>query len=105
MSVNSKNGKVITESTAINYTHSFQRKDPNAASAYFVGLEKIKIILEQENCIGVRIYDGYDADTEKENRVLVGVDHKGEDMVEGVIVEELIICPHDCPKSSPLLNR
>ena len=105
MSVNSDSGKVIIEKEAVKYTHSFQSKYPNATKAYFVGLEKINLILEQENCIGVRIYDGYNSETKKENRVIVGVDHQGEDMIEGVIVEELTSCPNHCPKSSSLLKK
>ena len=105
MSVNSKSGKIITEIEARDYTHSFQSKYPNVTKAYFVGAEKINLILEQENCIGMRIYDGYDSDTKKENRVIVGVDQKGEDMIEGVIIEELVSCPNYCPKSSSLVKR
>ena len=45
------------------------------------------MILEQEDCIGVRVYDGLNAETGKENRVLVGVDFEGEDMVDRVVLE------------------
>ena len=105
MSINIDNGKIITKPDAENYTHAFQAKNPKATKAYFIGLDKINLILKQDNCIGVRIYDGYNAKTSKENRVIVGVDKTGEDMVEGIIIEELIPCPPHCPKESSLIEE
>lgn len=104
MTIDRKTGVVITLNEAINYTHSFQNENPKAIKSYFVGSEKLALILEQKNCIGVRIYNGYDTKTNKENRVLVGVDTSGEDMSTGVIVEELSPCPTACPKESPLIK-
>lgn len=104
MTINRNTGEVVTLETAVNYTHSFQNDSPDAIKSFFVGSEKLKSILRQEGCIGVRIYNGYDAETNKENRVLVGVDASGEDISEGVIVEELSPCPSHCPKSSPLIK-
>lgn len=104
MEINRNSGEVISEEQAVSYTHSFQNENPNAIKSYFVGTDKLNRILEQEGCIGVRIYDGYNAETSKENRVLVGVDLEGEDISTGVIVEELSPCPTQCPKSSPLIK-
>jgi hypothetical protein len=104
MSVNQNSGKVITENQAKNFTHIFQQKHPNEKKAYFVGSNKVEMILEQEGCIGIRIYDGLDSETSEENRVLVGVDTDGEDMVDGIILDELIPCPEKCSKNSSLMN-
>ncbi len=62
------------------------------------------MILKQEGCIGIRIYDGQHIDTNNENRVLVGVSENGEDMTSGIIVEELVPCPAKCPQNSPLIK-
>ncbi len=104
MAVDRNTGEVVTLDSAVNYTHSFQNENPEAIKSFFVGSEKLKSILKQEGCIGVRIYNGNDAATNKENRVLVGVDASGEDISEGVIVEHLEPCPKSCPKSSPLIK-
>jgi hypothetical protein len=104
MSINQNTGTVITESEAINFTHTYQQRYPNEKKAYFVGSEKIDMILNQEGCIGIRIYDGLNSENNDENRVLVGVDDNGEDMVEGVIVEHLMPCPSHCPNSSSLIK-
>lgn len=104
MTIDRNTGETITQVEAVNYTHSFQNDNPNAIKSFFVGSEKLESILRQEGCIGVRIYNGYDTEANKENRVLVGVDASGEDISEGIIVEELSPCPSSCPKSSPLIK-
>lgn len=104
MAVDKNTGDVISLEEAVNYTHSFQERQSKAIKSFFVGTNKLNLIIEQEGCIGVRIYNGYDPVTNKENRVLVGVDASGEDISNGIIVEELFPCPTDCPKSSPLVK-
>lgn len=104
MTIDQNTGEVITLAEATNFTHSFQQGNPNAIKAFFVGTNKLNLILEQEGCMGIRIYNGYDADQNKANLVLVGVDETGEDMTDGVIVERLRLCPPDCSKNSPLIE-
>jgi len=104
MSVNQNSGEVITENQAIDFTHTFQQRHPNEKKAYFVGSNKVEMILEQEGCIGIRIYDGLDSETSEQNRVLVGVNADGEDITEGIIVEHLYPCPQHCPSSSVLIK-
>jgi len=104
MTTDRNSGEVITLTEAIGFTHSFQENNPDAIKAFFVGANKLNLILEQENCIGIRIYNGYDDNTDKDNLVLIGVDENGEDIRNGVIVERLLTCPPDCPKSSDLIK-
>lgn len=104
MAINKNTGKIVTLDSAIHYTHAFQNDNPDAIKSFFVGSKKLESILQQDGCIGVRIYNGKDASTNKENKVLVGVDASGEDMSNGVIVEHLEVCPKSCPKSSPLIK-
>lgn len=104
MTINKNTAEVITLKEAIDFTHSFQTKNPDVIKSFFVGINKLNLILEQKDCIGVRIYNGYDTTQNKNNLVLVGVDKKGEDISNGVILEELSACPPDCPKNSPLIK-
>lgn len=104
MATDRNSGEVITVTEAIGFTHSFQENNPEATKAFFVGANKLNLILEQENCIGIRIYNGYDNVPNKQNLVLIGVDKNGEDIRNGVIVEHLVTCPPDCPKSSDLIK-
>lgn|SRR5690554_2552336 len=104
MGTDKDTGKVITLKEAIDFTHSFQTRNPEELKSFFVGINKLNLILEQKNCVGLRIYNGYNTETQINNLVLVGVDEKGEDITDGVILEELTICPPHCPKSSPLIK-
>lgn len=100
MATDSNSGTVITLREAIDFTHAFQENNPNETKSYFVGINKLNLILEQEGCIGVRIYNGYDESENKNNLVLIGVDENEEDITNGIIVEHLITCPPFCPKSN-----
>lgn len=104
MAIDKNSGEVITLKEAIDFTHSFQELNPDFIKSYFVGIEKINLILDQENCIGLRIYNGYNTTDEKTNLVLVGVDKNGNDLVDGIILERLTPCPPYCPKSSPIIG-
>lgn len=97
-------GTVITLEKAIEYTHAFQNREPESIKSYMVSAEMLNQIMEQKDCVGLRIYNGVDPVTNKENRVLVGVDSSGEDISNGIIVEELFPCPSHCPKVSPLVK-
>ncbi len=104
MKLDKNSGVPIKESQAIALTHAFQSKNPKTNKAYFIGSELIKKIMEQENCIGIRIYNGHNAKTGEYNRVLVGVNAEGEDMVDGVIADELVPCPQHCSRKSSLMK-
>lgn len=104
MAIDKNTSEVITLDQAIEYTHFFQENNPDSIKSFFAGINKINRILEQENCIGIRFYNGYDTKTQKNNLVLVGVNEIGEDITNGVILERLTPCPNHCPKSSPLMK-
>lgn len=105
MILDDNTGSEITLEEAKDYTHAFQEENPGAIKSFYVGAKKLKRILEQVDCVGLRIYNGYDTDqNNKPNLVLVGVDENGEDLTNGVILEKLAICPPICPKSSPLIK-
>jgi|SRR5690554_1803460 len=104
MAVDKNSGEIISLDEAVHFTHSFQENNPDALKAFFVGTNNLKRIMEQDDCIGIRIYNGYDITQNKTNPVLVGVDENGEDMTNGIIVEHLAPCPPDCSKSSVLIK-
>lgn len=91
-------GAVVTLSKAIEFTHAYQELHPNSHYAYSVGIDKVELIVAQEGCEGIRIYNGYNATDSKYNLVLVGIDKDGADITAGVILEYLVPCP-------PCLNK
>lgn len=97
-------GKIISLGEAVRFTHAFQERNPEATKAYYAEKELVESLLQQIGCAGIRIYNGYDPDRNKANLVLVGVDKNGNDMTEGIILENLKSCPPDCPKNSSLMK-
>lgn len=102
MDINTNSGDIITLDEAKQLTHSFQKRYPNEKKAFFVGKDKLQKILEQDGCIGFRIYNGYNDEESESNRVLVGVDEKGNDMIDGLILDRVIPCPPYCSGSGGL---
>lgn len=95
-------GEVITLEEAIDFTHAYQEKYPDSTKAYLVDADKLNLITTQEGCVSVRIYNGYDTETDTTNLVLVGVNAEGEDMTKGIIIERVKPCPPYCPGRTPL---
>lgn len=102
MGINTSSGEIISLDEAKQLTHSFQRQHPNEVKAFFVGKDQLLKILELEDCIGIRIYNGYNDDESKENRVLFGVDSEENDMTDDIILDRLIPCPPFCSGSGGL---
>jgi hypothetical protein len=75
-------------------------KPPYFWGAYF-GMDAIKAILEQEDCVGIRVYNAKSA-TGSFNYVVVGVDSTGEDLEDGELAEHGQGCPPYCPEHSKL---
>lgn len=59
MATDKNTGEVITLEEAIDFTHSFQTRNPDELKSFFVGINKLNLILEQKDCVGLRIYNGY----------------------------------------------
>lgn len=97
-------GEVITLAEAIDFTHAYQEEYPDSTKAYLVDVDKLNLITEQEDCVSVRIYNGYDTTTNTTNLVLVGVNDLGEDMTGGIIIEKTRPCPPFCPDKSSLIK-
>lgn len=102
MSLDVNSGSEITVSEAQTFIQDFRTINPLSVKAVFAGTEKIKLILNQADCIGIRMYFGNDRDTNKNNLVLVGVNSEEKDMTSGVILERLVPCPGECDKNSSL---
>lgn len=100
MSLTRSTGGQITLNEAKTLTESFQTNHPYENKCYFMGAEHIQAILNQPGCIGIRVYKGFDKETDKKTIILVGVDGDCKDMTSGVIADRAIACPSDCDSSS-----
>ena len=103
MKLDLNTGGIISLEEAQAFINAFRKKYPNEIHSLFVGSNTIEGILEQEGCIGIRIYNGYNENEQRLNSVLVGVDNQGEDM-RAIISDEMLPCPSNCPKKDLLDN-
>lgn len=102
MSFTLESGKEITLEEAQELIAAFKTNYPHEVNSFFVGRKHVEHILAQEDCIGIRIINGFDSSEEIMAKVLVGVDSKGNDMDTGIIVDKLLPCPSFCPTSTRL---
>ncbi len=92
---------------AIQLTNNFQASapnDPTLVLAEYFGRDAIIAVLNQPNCVGLRIYHGKKADGTSA-LVLVGVTGDGHDMTTGLLLETGIPCPPICDAPSVLIRH
>lgn len=73
----------------------------NAIIAHMFGESAITAILNQEGCLGIRIYYGLDENGKKQ-LVITGVDSSGNDLYNGLLADRSACCPSMCSASNPL---
>lgn len=100
--INGKEGGAISLSRGAELTQEYQTNNPNAVKAHLFGNEILKQILDQNGCLGMRMYYGTDPQTGSPELVLVGVDSDGNDMTAGIIADLSLPCPNDCSADNPL---
>lgn len=102
MAFDGNEGSVVTLRQAASWTADY-RNSTSAGSplAQFYGRNKIEDILNQEGCVGIRIYHGLD-ENGKRILILVGADKDENDLVNGLIVELGPMCPPKCSSSNAL---
>ncbi|RZJ36542.1 MAG: hypothetical protein EOO51_00035 [Flavobacterium sp.] len=102
MAIDANSGDFVTLSAAQKYVADFRSKYPGEIKGVFVGANKVQELLNQEDCIGVRIYFGYQDEERRLNLVMVGVNSKGVDLTAAKIVERMVPCPSTCDITSAL---
>lgn len=93
----------ISLNDAVRFTATYrEEKGGEFLGAYF-GKEAIKKILNQQDCVGIRIYNAID-DSNKRTFVLVGVTADNNDIADGELAEFGAGCPPHCAPNSPLMT-
>lgn len=77
--------------------------EDNAVTGEFFGKDALMAALNQDGCIGLRIYYGNRTDGTPV-MVFVGVDKSGNDLADGVLGEEGLLCPPVCGEDNPLTH-
>jgi hypothetical protein len=98
MNIDPDTGSIISQQRAQDLVRAFDVRFPGQIVSSFIGANNVKEILNQEDCIGIRIYNGYNDTTNKISLVLVGVNSKGGDILDdGIIYDDMSVCPPVCP--------
>jgi hypothetical protein len=98
MKLDAATGSIITEEQAKELISAFRKKYPLEIKSSFIGIDNINKIFEQENCVGLRIHNGYDSENEKMSLIFVGVDVDEKEILKnGIIYDKVLLCPDYCP--------
>ena len=102
MSFNGTEGSFVTLREASDWTANYRATISSGdIIAHFFGADKIKDILDQTDCVGIRIYYGID-EYGKKNLILVGAKANEDDMTTGLILERSQLCPPKCSSLNDL---
>lgn len=94
MSFNGTEGSAIDIDDAGTLTENYRNANPSAVKGAFYGKDILKQILDQEGCMGIRIYYGQDGRGNKE-LVLVGAEANEDDML-ALVADNGTKCPTNC---------
>jgi len=100
MAFNGTEGGLISLETGADMTARYRTQNPNEIKGHFFGKDVLKEILDQEGCMGIRMYYGLDADGNKA-LVIVGADANENDMTDKV-GDISLPCPSRCGNSNDL---
>lgn len=96
MVFNGKEEHQITLDEAIKLIQNYKNKQSNSEiKAHYFGKDALLKLLEQDGCVGIRIYYAAQDDGTPE-LVMVGVNENGKDLTSGVILERNWPCPPYC---------
>ncbi len=101
MSFTGREDHSISLATAAAWTLKYRTANPGAVLAAFYGKDAIQAILNQANCVGIRIYYALD-DNGAKQLIIVGVKADENDLYNGLLAERGIICPPFCGGGNPL---
>lgn len=94
----------ISLTEAAGYTKNYRRSVPVGSTlAHFFGKEMLEDLLNQTECVGIRVYYGQEDNGDK-NLILVGVTADENDMADGLIGDRSILCPTICSSRNVLNN-
>lgn len=100
MAFDGSEGAEITLSEGADLTSKYRDSNPNQTKGHFFGKDILNQLLNQEGCMGIRMYYGID-DKGKKELVIVGADANENDMTE-LVADLSMPCPSRCGNANPL---
>lgn len=103
MGLTGNEGHSINLADAARFTAAYRDTKGDDFLAGYFGKGAIQGILDQQGCVGLRIYNAID-DNNKRTLVVVGVTVDNKDISDGELAEFMIGCPPYCDQGSPLFS-
>ena len=100
MAFDGTEGGEITSTAGGDMTAEYRRLNPGEVKGHFFGKEILQELLDQEGCMGIRMYYGISPEDRKE-LVLVGAKANEDDMTD-LVVDLSTPCPNHCGINSIL---
>lgn len=100
MAFNGTEGGAISLLAGAALTAAYRSANPGSVKGHFFGRDILLEILDQDGCMGIRIYYGIGDEDEKE-LVLVGANASENDMTE-LVADLSLPCPGVCGKANAL---
>ena len=100
MAFNGTEGGAISLQDGASLTREYRKKNPNETKGHFFGKDILLQIINQEGCMGIRMYYGIGESGQKE-LVLVGADANEDDMT-GLVADLSLPCPGLCGTANAL---
>ncbi len=86
---------------AARWTRNYREKQPGETKAHFFGRNLVQKILDQEGCMGIRLFYALDDDSQKQ-LIIVGADAEANNQVDGIIADRNAPCPDQCGQADAL---
>ncbi|MBD0254319.1 MAG: hypothetical protein ICV83_01265 [Cytophagales bacterium] len=86
---------------AARWTRNYREKHPGETKAHFFGRNLVQKILDQEGCMGIRLFYALDDDSQKQ-LIMVGANAEANNQVDGVIADRGFPCPDQCGQTDAL---
>ncbi|WP_018478954.1 hypothetical protein [Pontibacter roseus] len=103
MKITGKEGGPVDRAIAKRWAARYRRAGRGAVNCHIFGRERILELLNQEGCMGVKIYYALNEQDEQQ-LLLVATDVDGNNMEDGLIMDKSSTCPPDCSGSGDLDN-
>ncbi len=101
MAFNGKEGAPIDLSEASQWTRNFRTQNPGQVKAHYFGRDIIEKILDQSECVGIRIFQAINEQGEQ-HLILAGTDANENNQLHGLLGEASIPCPNQCGNADAL---
>jgi hypothetical protein len=101
MKITGKEGAPIDRAKAKRWTAKYRSSGRGRTNSHLFGFDTVKNLLNQEGCVGMRIYYALNDEGEQQ-LLLVATDVNGNDLKDSEILDFSHACPPDCSTGSGL---